>query len=93
MISERLKTRLQKNRPMISITVRIPQDVVESLKRIAPHKGFAGYQALLKAYVGQGLQHDEALHVFGPAARLADALKRRGVAAELIAEAALEAAA
>ena len=70
MISDRLKTRLQKNRPMISTTVRIPKNVVESLKRIAPHKGFARYQALLKAYVGQGLQYDEALHVFGPAAGL-----------------------
>jgi hypothetical protein len=92
MIPERLKTRLQKNRPMTSITLRIPEDVVESLKSITPHKGFTGYQALLKAYISEGLRRDEALHVFGPAARLAEALKKRGVSAKLIEEAALEAA-
>ena len=93
MIPERLKTRLQKNRPMTSITLRIPEDVVESLKIIAPHKGFTGYQALLKAYIGEGIRRDEALHVFGPVARMAEALKKRGVSVKLIEEAALEAAA
>jgi len=39
---------------MTSITLRIPTDVVESLKWIAPHKGFSGYQALLKAYISEG---------------------------------------
>ena len=66
MIPDRLKTRLQKNRPLTSITLRIPEDVVESLKIIAPHKGFTGYQALLKAYISEGMRGDEALHVFGP---------------------------
>jgi hypothetical protein len=92
MIPERLKTRLQKNRPMTSITIRIPEDVVESLKSITPHKGLSGYQALVKAYISEGLRRDEALHVFGPSARLAEALKKRGVSAKLIEEAALEAA-
>ena len=91
MIPNRLKTRLSKERPMTSITLRIPADVVESLKTIAPHKGFSGYQALLKAYVSEGLRRDEAVHIFGPAARLAEALKKRGVSAKLIAEAAQEA--
>ena len=93
MIPDRLKTRLQKNRTMTSITLRIPEDVVESLKIIAPHKGFTGYQALLKAYLSEGLRRDEALHVFGPVASMAEALKKRGVSAKLIEEAALEAAA
>ncbi len=47
MLSERLKKRLIKDRPMTSITIRIPVDVVESMKEIAPHKGFSGYQTLL----------------------------------------------
>lgn len=68
-------------------------DVVESLKAIAPHKGMSGYQALLKAYVSEGLRRDEAVHVFGPAARLAQALRKRGVPAELIEAAVQEAAA
>jgi hypothetical protein len=32
---------------MTSITLGIPVDVVASIKAIAPHKGFTGYQALL----------------------------------------------
>ena len=35
MLSERLKSRLGKDRPMTSITLRIPVDVVESMKTIA----------------------------------------------------------
>lgn len=93
MIPDRIKTRLSRDRPMTSITLRIPEDVVESLKTIAPHKGLSGYQALLKAYVSEGLRRDEAVYVYGPAARLAEALKKRGVSAKLIEEAAQEAAA
>jgi hypothetical protein len=47
MIPDKLKKRLAKDRPMISITLRVPEDVVESLKAIAPRKGLSGYQALL----------------------------------------------
>ncbi len=36
--------RLDKNRPMTTITIRIPEDVIEDLKRIAPLLGFSGYQ-------------------------------------------------
>jgi hypothetical protein len=93
MIPDKLKARLEKNRPMISITLRMPEDVVDSLKTIAPHKGFSGYQALLKAYVGDGLRRDEAVYLYGPAARLAEALKKRGVDPKLIDEAARELAA
>jgi hypothetical protein len=54
-------------------------------------KEFSGYQALLKAYINEGLRRDEAVHLFGPAARLAEAMKKRGVLAKLIEEAAQEA--
>ena len=49
MLNDTLKKRLAKDRPVTSITLRIPVDVVDSLKAIAPHKGFSGYQTLLKA--------------------------------------------
>ena len=91
MIPNRLKDRLKKDRPMTSITLRVPEDVVASLKMIAPRKGFTGYQALLKTYISEGLRRDEAVYAFGPAARLAEALKKRGVSAKLIEEAAQEA--
>lgn len=87
-IPDLIETRLAKDRPMTTITLRIPVDVVESLKQIAPRKGFSGYQALLKCYVGEGLRRDEAQYAFGPAARLIAALKRRGVPEALLEEAA-----
>lgn len=44
---------------MTSITLRIPVDVVDSLKVLAPFRGFSGYQGLLKAYISDGLRRDE----------------------------------
>jgi hypothetical protein len=37
---------------------RMPEDVIEDLKRIAPQLGFSGYQPLIRAYIGQGLRQD-----------------------------------
>ncbi len=87
MISDRIRTRLAKDRPMTTITLRIPVDVVESLKELAPKTGHSGYQALLKSYIGEGLRRDEAKHFFGPAEQLAEALRRRGVPDALLTEA------
>jgi hypothetical protein len=89
-IPERIKTRLNKDRPMTSITLRIPVDVVESLKEIAPLRGFSGYQALLKWYVSDGLRRDEERYTIGQTARLIAALKRRGVSDAVLEEAARE---
>ena len=43
---------------MASISLRIPEDVIADLKRLAPILGFSGYQPLMRAYVGQGLRED-----------------------------------
>ena len=40
-ISETIRARLRKERPMTSITLRIPVDVVDSMKAIAPKRGMA----------------------------------------------------
>lgn len=48
MIPECLTTRLTKDIPTLSITLRAPSDVVESMEEIAPQRGFAEYQALKK---------------------------------------------
>lgn len=84
MLSERLQKRLTKERPMTTITLRIPVDVVESLKAVAPHKGFSRYQTLLKSYLSEGLRRDEALYGADPMARLLEALRARGVAPEVL---------
>jgi hypothetical protein len=91
MIPDKLKNHLKQDRVMTTVTLRVPVDMVASLKAIAPHRGFSGYQALLKAYVSEGITRDEAVHLFGPSARLAQALIKRGVPAELIEQASQEA--
>ena len=84
MIPDQLKRRLTKDRASTSITIRMPADVVELLKAIAPRKGFSGYQPLLKFYISEGLRKDEAIFLSGTTARLAEALERRGVNREVI---------
>ena len=93
MRSERLKKRMSKDRPMTTITLRIPVDVVDSLKEIAPLKGLSGYQTLLKAYISDGLRRDEAQLASDSTARLIAALKKRGVPAAVLENVARELAA
>ncbi len=81
---EQLKTRLQKDRPMTAITIRMPVDVVDDLKRVAPILGFSGYQALLKTYVGQGLRHDLERLDDDKVTALVSSLKKHGVTDDVI---------
>ena len=83
--------RLSKNRPMTTVSIRFPEDVIEDLKRIAPLLGFSGYQPLIRAYVGQGLRVDlerldqERMPAF------VESLKKHGISEEVISEALAEA--
>jgi hypothetical protein len=87
----KLKQRLQKNRAMTSISLRMPEDVVEDLKEIAPRLGFSGYQPLIRAYVGQGLRLDlERLNQSPNLDGLIKSLKKRGVKHQVIASAIAE---
>ncbi len=49
---------MKSERKKMMVSLRMPEDVVENLKRIAPLKGMSGYQALIKYYVGMGLRRD-----------------------------------
>ncbi|MEA5512784.1 hypothetical protein [Nodularia sp. UHCC 0506] len=89
---EDLKQRLDRNRPMNSVTIRIPEDVIEDLKRIAPLLGFSGYQPLIRAYIGQGLRTDLERFDGDSISALVASLKRRGVSDEVIQEALSEVA-
>ena len=88
---DKLKKRLRKNRPMITVSIRFPEDVIDDLKHVAPMLGFSGYQPLIRAYVGQGLRIDlERLdQKLLPA--LANSLKKRGISEAIISEALAEA--
>jgi hypothetical protein len=77
--SERIALRLRKDRPMIAITLRMPVDVVEDLKSVAPALGYSGYQPLLRAYVGRGLREDLARLEDSEVDALVASLRRRGV--------------
>lgn len=44
-------------RPSRMVSIRIPLDTVEQLKRVASAKDL-GYQSLLKLYIGEGLRDD-----------------------------------
>lgn len=92
MLTDRLKKRLVKDRPQTTVTIRIPIDVVEAMKEIAPRNGFSGYQTLLKSYVSEGLRRDEAMLSLGKEARLIEALRKRGVPESVIEEAERDAA-
>ena len=91
MKTETLKKRLVRNRPMVSVTLRMPEDVVEDLKKIAPLKGLSGYQPLIRAYIGQCLRKDMKLIEDDTLSGLVSGLKRRGVSDSIIEEALAEA--
>jgi hypothetical protein len=88
----KLTQRLQKDRPMAMVSLRIPNDVIDDLKRVAPLLGFSGYQALIKAYIGQGLRTDlERLEGGVEIAALIESLRKKGVKDEIISSAIAEA--
>jgi hypothetical protein len=92
MKTNKLKERLCKDRPMTVISLRMPEDVVEDLKRIAPMLGFSGYQPLIRAYIGQGLRVDlERLEGNQALSDFIESLRRHGVEDEVIATAIAEA--
>jgi hypothetical protein len=45
---EHLKKRLARNRPMTTVSIAFPVDVIEDLKRVAPLQGFSGYPPLVR---------------------------------------------
>lgn len=79
-----LKKRFERDRPMTTVTIRMPEDVIEDLKRIAPILGFSGYQPLARTYIGQGLRTDMERLENDTLSSLIDSLKRRGVGDDMI---------
>lgn len=69
---------------MTSVTLRMPEDVLEDLKRLAPALGFSGYQPLIRAYVGQGMRQDLKRFEKDRVSALVESLRRHGVSEDLI---------
>jgi hypothetical protein len=90
-MNERIAKRLRKDRPMTTISIRVPEDVIDDLKLLAPVLGFSGYQPLIRAYIGQGLRKDLARLEPDQMKAVAESLRRHGVNEHVIAEALAEA--
>ena len=74
MKNSNIVNRLRENRPMTQISLRMPKDVLEDLRRVAPQLGFSGYQPLIRAYIGQALRADLARLNESP--KLSDLIER-----------------
>ena len=89
--AERVWKRLRPDRPMTTISIRIPEDVIDDLKDIAPALGYSGYQPLIRAYIGRGLRKDLEKLDRSPGQALAESLRQRGMSDSVIAEVIAEA--
>jgi hypothetical protein len=85
-LSEKMAIRRRKDRPKVTVEIRLPEDVVEDLKEMAPIMGIGSYQALIRAYISDGLRKDEATMESPEVRTLLDSLKRHGIADEVISE-------
>ena len=81
---DQLKKRLNRKRPMTTISMRVPEGVIEDLKRVAPLRGFSGYQPLIRAYIGQGLRADLEKLDKDPLKALVENLERQGVSRKIL---------
>ncbi len=77
---ERLWERMRAPRVMTSISLRIPENVVNDLKEIAPMLGFSGYQSLIKAYISNGVRSDLEKLEDSRVVTLTEELRKLGIA-------------
>lgn len=88
--AERMRESLGKPREMTSISLRIPERVVDDLKEVAPMLGFSGYQSLIKAYISQGLRKDLEQLEGSNTTAFTESLRKHGVSDDIIAAAVAE---
>lgn len=81
---ERLTTRLRRDRRMTTISLRMPSEVLDHLKEIAPMLGFSDYQPLIRSYIGQSLCKDLQCLDASPVGALKRSLRKQGIADEQI---------
>ena len=75
---------MRKDRPMTVISLRIPEDVVDELKEVAPLVGVSGYQPLIRNYIGQGLRKDLSRLQNSPLEMIAASLRKQGIPEDVI---------
>lgn len=81
-----IDARKNPDRPMTTISMRLPEDVIKELKRMAPMLGMNGYQPLIRFYIGKGMR-ESLVELHGSQwERLADVLHKRGMDDEQVAD-------
>ncbi len=81
-----IEARKNPDRPMTVISMRLPEDLVVDLKRIAPMLGMSGYQPLIRFFIGKGLR-ESLVELHGSQwERLAEVLRQRGMDDEQVAD-------
>jgi hypothetical protein len=84
----KLKQRLSKERAMTSVSLTMPEDVLEDLRVVALRLGFSNPEALMRAYIGQGLRQDLArLDASPELSNLLESLRKYGVEEQILANA------
>ena len=81
-----IEARKNPNRPMTTISMRVPEDVIEDLKKIAPMLGMSGYQPLIRFYIGKGMRESLTELHGSQWERLAEILSQRGMTEDQVAE-------
>lgn len=89
--AKRMRERMGSERVMTSISLRVPERVIDDLKEIAPTLGFSGYQGLIKAYISQGLRKDMERLQGSNMQALTESLRSQGVPDTVISKAMAEA--
>lgn len=83
-MAQNSKKTKRKQRPMLTMTIRMSAKAVKKLKDMAPLLGFSGYQPLIRYYVDMGLRADMTRLKVSPIQKLIESLKRHGVPDEII---------
>lgn len=94
-MTDRVRRNMKADKPMTLISMRLPDHVIEDLKEVAPSLGFGGYQALIRAYISNGLrkhlaEREERRAKNNAVEEFSRRLMAHGVPAEAIKEAAAE---
>ena len=85
-LSEKMERRRHKDRPRTTVTIRLPEDVVEDLAEMAPALGFSSCESLIRVYISEGMRKDESRLNQPDVKILLDSLKRHGIAESVISE-------
>lgn len=92
MISPKIKNRLAKtpHAVMRPVHLRLSEEVIGHLEETAQEHGFKAIQGLIRLYVRQGLDRDNANYSLAKDILFIEKLKRKGVSQKIIDEAMMD---